>query len=114
MPHCGATDHRERHPDAMLLHLASEGVIQATCWVPDNTPGCDTPRQGHLLVAVGPMRGPSAAVGAPEHDATVTVVTYKPCPTACRFPDASAYKYLLKQDAEGSWRVVKLLPVWIA
>lgn len=113
MPHCSTSISEDRaHSEQVLQRLRTEGLIQAQCRVGRSSLGCGA-AAGRLFVALGEIR-PDTPEGGQRVDGGVwvMVVTVAPCTGSCRFPNAAAYRYLLKQ--EGScWRVVRRRPEWV-
>jgi hypothetical protein len=108
------------HSAALLDSLRTRGLIERTCAVRQGWYGCpDYPE--HLFVALGeivthPVNGPASV----EDGVWVKVALLVPSTGSCGqtrepcHPDAMGYWYLLRQEAGGTWVIVRRAPGFTA
>jgi hypothetical protein len=118
-PLCADTLGREQHSVELIQRLQARGLVDATCRVPKNAIGCPS-HPKHVFVALGDIQDDTPEGGQRvEGGVWVLVVTHTPCreplgAERCQSVDASGFRFLVKQNENGVWKVVKARPEWIA
>jgi hypothetical protein len=106
------------HSVALLDSLRARGLIQDACAVREGWYGCPELPE-HLFVALGeitsqPRRGPEPVT----EGVWVKVALLVPCTGECTarrasehyHPEAFGYWYLLRQEADGTWVIIRRAP----